>query len=234
MTATARANRRQAATVKPLRKRRRLSDRITFGHAAPVILAVGAGVFNMIALADRSATTQVPVANGPIVAGATVDSGDTHLVTVHSGDSALRAGLLSPSSLRDGWVAAVAINAGDPITRSVVAHAASGQGGLGAMSIPVAVSHADGGAIVAGDHVDVMVQNGAGAAQYVAQDLRVLGVPSTRNGSVLATSNNDYYVVVAVDRATALRLGNALAASSGGPGSSSGVQVVRTTGEPTP
>jgi hypothetical protein len=212
------------------RRRRSLTGRFTWGHVLPVVLAVLAAVFAAVALGDRSSTTRVPVANGPIAAGAPVDGGDTHLVTVHAGDTSLRAGLLPAASLGEGWVAAVAINAGDPITRSEVAHAAAGGGGLGAMSIPVPVSHADGGAIVAGDQVDVIGGSAAAGPEYIAKGLKVLGVANTRVGGVLAGTTGDYYVVVAVDRATALRLSAALAAS-GGSSATAGIQVIRTTGE---
>jgi Flp pilus assembly protein CpaB len=216
--------------AKARRRRRSLAGRVTWGHVLPVVLAVLAAVFAAVALGDRSSTVQVPVANGPIAAGAPVDRNDTHLVSVHAGDSSLRAGLLPAASLGEGWVAAVAINAGDPITRSEVAHAAAGGGGLGAMSIPVAVSHADGGAIVAGDRVDVIGGSAAAGPEYIAKGLKVLDVANTRATGVLATSTGDYFVVVAVDRATALKLSAALAAS-GGSAASAGIQVVRTTGE---
>jgi Flp pilus assembly protein CpaB len=209
----------------------RLTDRITFGHVAPVVLAVVAAMLVAAVLSDRSMTTQVPIAATSIPAGAAIGTRDTRLVSVHSGDTAVRSGLLPADDLGRGWVATVEIVAGDPITRSEVARAASGPGGLGSMSIPVSMAHADGGAIVAGDLVDVIADNGANGAQYIAQGLRVLSVPSaTTSTGVLASDAGSYYVVVAVDRPTALRL-SAAVAGTGGPGSSSGIDVVRTTGE---
>jgi Flp pilus assembly protein CpaB len=224
------------AAPAPPRRRQSLSERVTVGHVAPVVLAVFAGVFVLGALRDRSATALVAVANGPISAGAAVDGSDTRLVRVHAHDSGLRAGLLPAADLGRGWVAAVRIGAGDAITRSEVVHAGPGGGGLGSMSIPVAVSHAAGGSIVAGDRVDVIAENGAGSqgsagAQYVGQGLQVLAVSSSKTPRLLATTNGDYYVVVAVDRATALRLTAALASSSG-VGGGGNIEVVRTTGEP--
>ena len=213
------------------RRRRWLAGRLTWGHVLPVVLAVLAAVFAAVALGDRSSTTRVAVANGPIAAGVPVDGGDTRLVTVHAGDTSLRAGLLPAAGVVEGWVAAVAIRAGDPITRSEVVHPAAAGGGLGAMSVAVPVSHADGGAIVAGDQVDVIGGSGAGDGPvYIAQGLKVLNVADTRAGGVLTSGTGDYFVVVAVDRPTALRLSAALA-SSAGSAPSAGIQVVRTTGE---
>jgi hypothetical protein len=70
----------------------------------------------------------------------------------------------------------------------------------------------------------------AAGPEYIAKGLKVLGVANTRVGGVLAGTSGDFYVVVAVDRATALRLSAALAAS-GGSSASAGIQVIRTTGE---
>ncbi|MGH9126213.1 MAG: hypothetical protein ACRDZ8_16035 [Acidimicrobiales bacterium] len=186
-------------------------------------------------MSERGSTTTIPVAAHPIAVGATVNAGDTRIVTVHSSDTGVLSGILPVSSVGAGWVATVPIVAGDPITRSEVARAASGTQGLGAMSVPAAVADADGGQIVAGDLVDVISMNSTGGGpQYVAQGLRVLSVaPPSSSSGVLTTGNGDYYVVVAVDRPTALRVASALAAGSAG--NSSGVLVVRTTGEtPTP
>jgi len=231
MTTTVRRSQNDDAATRGPRRRRNLGDRLTIGHAAPVVLAVVAGALVAAALSQTGSTTEVPVASGAIAAGAPVNASDTRLVAVHSGDTAVRAGLLPAGNLSGGWVATVSINSGDPITRSEVSHAASGTGGLGAMSLPVPIANADGGAIVAGDLVDVIATSGPNGAQYIAQGLRVISVPSASSGAgVLATASDDYYVVVAVDRATALRLATALATSNG-QGSSAGIEVVRTTGE---
>ena len=59
---------------------------------------------------------------------------------------------------------------------------------------PGAPVHAEGGAIVAGDTVDVIAQSGSAqpadpaGIQYIAQGLKVLTVANTRTGGVLATS----------------------------------------------
>ena len=171
------------------------------------------------------------MASSPIPAGAAVNAGDTRLVKIHRADGGLRSGLLAAGDLGGGWVAAVRIDAGDPITRSVVTHAAAGSG-LGAMSIPVPVDRADGGGIGPGDRVDVLASDGNGGASYVAQGLTVVAVSPTRTSGVLAGASSDFWVTVAVDRATALRLTAALGASGAAPGTS--LEVVRSTGETAP
>ena len=100
------------------------------------------------------------------------------------------------------------------------------------MSIPVPVERADGGGIGAGDRVDVLAGDGNGGASYVAQGLMVVAVSPTRTSGVLAGASSDFWVTVAVDRATALRLTAALGASGAAPGTS--LEVVRSTGETAP
>jgi Flp pilus assembly protein CpaB len=195
---------------------------------APVVLAVLAAVLVLAGLRDRSATTVEPVASRSIPAGAAIDSGDTRLVKVHRSDSGLRSGLISPGVLGSGLVAATPIQAGDPITRSVSAHGTAGGSGLGSMSIPVPVDRADGGAIVTGDRVDVITSSG-GSASYLGQGLLVLSVSSSKAGGVLGAASSDFWVTVAVDRSTALRLAAALGSSTSGTAGT--VEVVRSTGE---
>ena len=217
-----------------VRSRRRLGERWTLGHVAPVVLAVLAGVFVLTGLRDRSATVLVPVASEVIPAGSAVDGADIRLVRVHRSDSVVVAALLPASAVGSGWVAATRIDAGEPISRSVVSHSTVAGSGLGSMSIPVPVNQADGGAIVAGDLVDVIAPTGGGGAMYVAVGLRVLSVAPTSSSGVLAGTTSSYYIVVAVNRVTALRVTAALGASSSTAGTSGGVEVVRSTGETAP
>ena len=210
---------------------RRWGERWTFGHVVPVVVAVLAFVFVVEGLRDRSAMVSVPVASHSIAAGSAVNSSDTRLVRAHRSDGAVVSGLLSSFALGGGgWVAKTTIAAGSPISESVVARGRPAGSGLGSMSIPVPVDQADGGGIVAGDVVDVIAPSGSGGAAYVAQGLPVLGVDSTRSSGLLA-STGAYYIVVAVDRATALRLTAALSAGGSSAGTPGGIEVVRTTGE---
>lgn len=214
-------------------RRRGLRGRLTVGHVAPVVLAVFTAVFVLAGLADRSATVEIPVASAAIPAGAAVNATDTRLVRVHRSDSRLVAGLISASELGQGWVAAVRIEAGDPITRSALTQTPAGASGLGAMSLPVPADRADGGALQPGDRVDVLGSDGNGGVAYLAEGLQVLAVSPPSSGLLSATSG-DYWISVAVDRATALKLAAALDAQSGGGSAVSALEVVLSSGEPPP
>jgi Flp pilus assembly protein CpaB len=139
---------------------------------------------------------------------------------------ALTHGLIGADQLGQSWVASVDLNNGEPIARSEIARSGSNTG-LGAMSIDVPADHAAGGSIVAGDRVDVIAADGSGGASYIAQGLRVLTVAPSGDGGLLGATVGDYWVEVAVDKATALRL----TAAMGGTDSLTGIEVVRSDGE---
>lgn len=214
------------------RVRRRFRPRWTAGHVVPVVMALLAAIFVLVGLRDRSATVLVPVASQPIPSGAQVTNADTHLTRVHRSESALLAGLMPASDLGMGWVTTARVAAGEPITLGMVSHGPAGGSGLGAMSLPVPLDRADGGAIQAGDRVDV-ISVLSGAASYVAQGLNVLAVSPSQTTGLLAGPSGDYWLTVAVDRATALRLAAALGAA-GSSGGGADLEVVRSTSEPTP
>jgi len=203
--------------------------RLSAGSLVPVVLAVLAATFAYEALQDRAAMVEVPVASVPISPGSPVDAADTHLVRAHASDGALTAGLLAAGQLGRGWTAEVRVGAGQPLTLSEVTKATTY--GLGVMSVQVPLEHAAGGAIGAGDLVDVIAANGSGGAYYVAQGLRVLSVgPSSSGADVLGGGDQNYFIDVAVGKQTALRLTAVLGESSLGGGAST-IEVVRSTGE---
>jgi hypothetical protein len=205
-------------------------SRLTAGSVVPVVLAVLAAGFAYEALQDRSSMTSIVVANSTVAAGAPIDSRDTRAVRVHSSDTALAQGLLTPSQLANGWVTTVALQTGEPVTLSEV-EKPSQLPALGQMSIAVPLPQAAGGRISAGNLVDVIASNGAGGAYYVAQGLRVLGVAPTSNSSgVLGGSAGTYFVIVDVDKQVALRIAAAVGAQAGGPGGEN-IEVVRSSGE---
>jgi hypothetical protein len=214
--------------------RSRSPSRLTAGSVVPVLLAVLAAGFAYAALQDRSSMTSIVVSSSMVPAGTAVNSHDTRTVRVHSSDTALAQGLLTPSQLGDGLVATVAVQPGEPVTLSEV-EKASLVPALGEMSIAVPLQQAAGGRIGAGDLVDVIAADGTGGAYYVAQGLRVLGVaPASSSSGVLGGGAGSYFVVVAVDKQTALRIAGALG-SGGGGGTGNDIEIVRSTGEvPTP
>ena len=93
--------------------------------------------------------------------------------------------------------------------------------GLRSMSLPIAVAHAAGGTIVAGDRVDV-ISVLDGSATYVATDVEVIGSSDVDGGSF--GSIGDYHIVVAVDARQALDLAEAIESSS--------LEIIRSTGAP--
>lgn len=235
MTAT--RHRQSATNERPplVSGRRSVLDRVTLNHVVPVLLGIIAAVLVAVALNDRAATSQIAVATRSIAAGSPVDASDTRFIAVHSDDVALLQGVMPAAAMGHGWVATIPIANGNPITQSEVTHPAA-DGGLGSMSLPVPIANADGGQISAGDTVDVIANGGTGGAQYVAQNLRVLSVPAatSTSGVLSQTSTSDYYIVVAVDPDTALRLSNSLSMSSNSQNGASNISVVRTTGESSP
>jgi Flp pilus assembly protein CpaB len=205
-------------------------SRLTAGSVVPVVLAVLAAGFAYEALQDRSSMTSIVVANSMVPAGAPIDGRDTRAVRVHSSDTAVAPGLLTPSQLGSGWVTTVALRSGEPVTLSEV-EKPSLVPALGQMSIAVPLPQAAGGRINAGDLVDVIASNGAGGAYYVAQGLRVLGVaPSSNSSGVLGGGTGTYFVVVAVDKQVALRVAAAVGAQTGGAGGEN-IEIVRSSGE---
>jgi SAF domain len=216
----------QAPTLRSAPRRVR---RLTTGSVVPMVLAVLAGGFAYESLLDRSATTGIVVAKSFVPAGMLVDNADTRVVRVPTSDVALAHGLLNPSELEGRWVAAVPVQAGEPITSSEISRPAAGPP-LGEMSISVPMQQAAGGTISVGDLVDVIASSAPDGAYYVAQGLRVLGVaPTTSASGVLDGGAGSYFIVVAVGKQTALRIATALGAQ--GSVGAADIEVVRSTGE---
>ena len=193
----------------------------------PVVLAVLAGVFAYQALQARSAMTEVVVAKTDIAAGQPVSVSDTKMIAVHASDEELTQGLLAPAQLGGPWAAAVDLVAGEALTRAELVPAGQ-SAGLGAMSVAVPEDQAVGGALSAGDLVDIVEAGGPGGSHYVAQDLRVLDVASSAGGGVAALggASGQYYVVVAVTKQTALAISAALVGGGNATGNS-GLEIVR-------
>src|SRR5262249_33557512 len=124
------------------------------------------------------------------------------------------------SSLR-GQIAVtrIAANAVVPIG-SVRAPAA--KGGLRAMSIPIDPALAAGGALAAGDHVDIVFRS-RDAASIIVADAEVLAVDARGRGGIGETSS-PFVVTIAVDARQSLLLGAAIADGH--------ISIARTTGAP--
>jgi Flp pilus assembly protein CpaB len=168
------------------------------------------------------------VASRQIPAGATINAGDTRTIKMRTADADALSGLLSPAQVTGGLVATTAISPGEPIIRTETLNGPARAAGLGSMSLPIPADQADGGAIAVGDQVDVIAGTPTGA-NYIAQGLTVLAVSTPATTGVLAGTNTNYSITVAVDQPTALRLAAALAASTTSSGNT--LEVIRSTGE---
>lgn len=194
------------------------------GHLVSLVLAVVAAVAVLAAVQGQSATRSVPIANRSVAAGVELTPADLKTVTMRASDAAMITGLLTPQAVV-GRISTVPIVAGEPITQAETGSRRPAGAGLGQMSIAIPLTDADGGNIVSGDRVDVIFAEPQGAA-YAAQDVLVLSVSSASSTSLLGVSGSSYFLILAVDKATALRIATALASSS-----TNSVQVVRSNGE---
>lgn len=210
-----------------VRRKARLRVRaVSAGHVLPVVFALLAFVAVLALLRDRRAQTPVLVAARTIPAGTVVDAGDTRVEMIASSDAARLGGLLRSPPV--GAVASESVAAGEPIVAGEIADGTLG-GSLGEMSIPVPVDLAAGGALAAGDKVDVIDMSPSGAA-YVAQGLTVLATASSSGGGLLSSSSTGgYWVTVAVGRTAELAISAALGTSSAAGRS---VEVVRSPLDP--
>jgi len=208
---------REAGSPQPAR--RRFRRRLSATHVLIAIVVILAFVLNLLVLQDRGSTTLVAVANRSIAAGTTIDADSLRLVPVDSGFEALPT-LVGEAELDAyaGRVASRSISEGALIERAALVGAET-PSGLRAMSLPVSVEHAAGGALVAGDRVDV-ISVSDGTAGFAAVDLEVISVAESSSAAIGGITS--YHVVVAVAADQALTLAQALDAGS--------LEIVRSTG----
>jgi len=209
-------------------RRRTLGTRLTLAHVAPVALGIVAAVLVLAGLKDRSATQEVAVADHAIPAGQAVTVADVRWVAVHRGDGLVADGLVGRRGLVGAWVANVSIPNGSPITSADISPR-SAASGLGSMSIQLPPARADGGALRPGDRVDV-VSVASGQAVYVASNLLVLAVETGSSGVLGGVQDSSYYVTVAVDPPTALRIAAAQGVSVAGAGAQ--VELIKLPSDP--
>ena len=201
--------------------RKRVIARASFGHLVMVAAALLAFVLVMAVLRNRDATVTVAVAAHDIQPGARVEASDVRLVELPA-DSPLLASLVPAAQLEGSSAEAVRrLPKGSVIARTDIATGGN-RLSTNAMSIPLGAEHAVGGQLSAGDHVDV-IDGGVTPAAYVLRNAEVLAVASTSRARGLAQVRSEYFVTVAVDPDSALRLAEAIAAGK--------LELVRSTGE---
>lgn len=184
-----------------------------------VVAALLAGLLNYDLLRSRDRSVPVAIAAEALTPGQTV-SASSFATTAVRVDPEVLATLLAPGAVGqvEGWVSAAPVAQGDLVRVSDL-RAPAAAAGERAMSLPVDPAHAAGGALAAGDRIDVIAV-GPSSASYVLVDTPVL---ATGGGapSALAASGS-FTITLSVDDAEALRLAAAI--------QSGGLEVVRVTG----
>lgn len=202
-------SRHQREAGSPPTARRRLRRRLSASHVVIAIVVILAFVLNLLVLQDRDSTTLVAIAERPLASGSPVDTSSLRLVPIDSDFEGIDALVTEDEfSGLEGWVLARPIPAGAPIEATALVEPGS-RSGLRAMSLPVPIEHAAGGALSAGDRVDVIAVT-EGAARFVAVDLEVVSVSETGSGAIGSISS--YHLVVNVEPEQALELAEAMAA----------------------
>lgn len=208
----------------PRRSGTALIGRISAGHWIMLTAGLLAVLANFALLRSRDEMVQVAAADRDLGRGSAATADAFHLVEIQ-GDADVLSTLVPAEGVAalDGLIAARSISAGELISTSdfVSAAAPSEQR---AMSIPVDRVHATGGMISDSDVVDVIVVTD-GLAEYIVIAAPVLDVASSSSSGIGASGQ--YYVTVAVDSLTALRIAAAIDGGS--------IEIVRSTGatEPT-
>ena len=210
----------QAISTEPTPiRRRRAWTRLSAGHVLMILAFLLAAVANLVVLRRADVTYPVAVAATDLVPGRTVRPEDLRIVEIDAGPEVL-ATLVNDPTLGVGQVVTRLIPAGD-LVRTSDLEATATFDRQRAMSIPVARSHAAGGAISVGDRVDVIavVED---KAHFVAAGAEVIEVSSPGEGAL--SGGAEFFVVISVDSQTALDLAGAL--------NTGDIEVVRSTGAP--
>jgi Flp pilus assembly protein CpaB len=178
---------------------------------------------NFALLRSRDEMVQVAAADRDIGRGSIATSDVFHLVEIQ-GDTEVLSSLVPADGVDalDGLIAARSITAGELISTSDFVSAAA-PSEKRAMSIPVDRVHAAGGMISDADVVDVIVV-ADGVAEYIVIAAPVLDVASSSSSGIGASGQ--YYVTIAVESLTALRIAGAIDGGS--------IEIVRSTGATQP
>jgi Flp pilus assembly protein CpaB len=202
-------------------RRRALSSRVSTGHIVMVLAGLLGALLTLSALRAADDTRPVLVAAHDIVPGTVVHERWLRISRIHADDGVL-ASLFDASAINDlsGQVAITRIPAGSLLTHDDVRPVSAGHAPR-AMSFPIPIPRAVGGALVAGDRVDVLaVRHNTGRTSYVATDVQVLAF--SRNGGSPLQGSEDASVTLAVDPEAAARIASAQETGS--------VTLVRATG----
>jgi Flp pilus assembly protein CpaB len=204
--------------------RRVLTSRVSGGHVVMVVAGLLGALLTLSALRAADDTRPVVVAARDIVPGTVIDARWLRPSNIHA-DAGVLATLFDASEIDNlrGRIAVARIPAGSLLTHDDVRVTTAGEAPR-AMSFPISIARAVGGALVAGDRVDVLsVQRNTGRSKYVATDAAVLAF-SNHGGGALQGSD-DANVTLAVDPDVAAQIASALETGS--------ITLVRATGAAT-
>jgi Flp pilus assembly protein CpaB len=202
-------------------RRRALTSRVSTGHVVMVVAGLLGALLTLSALRAANDSHPVLVAAHDIVPGTVIDGRSFRASDIHA-DSGVLATLFDASSVDDlrGQIAVARIPSGSLLTHDDIRAVAAGEAPR-AMSFPIPVTRAVGGALVAGDRVDVLsVQHNTGRAKFVATGATVLAF-SNHGGGALQGSD-DASITLGVEPEVAARIASALETGS--------VTLVRATG----
>ncbi len=207
-------------TSTPARPRRRVGSQLSLPHLVTLLAGLLAMLLVFAVLRGGEATSRVAVAAREVRAGAPLARSALRFTDLRA-PAAIRQQLIGPESLAglEGWIATRTVAPGELVTRGDFRpRAAVAQ--QRAMSVPVDPAHAVGGALEAGDRVDVIRVLDTGQAVFVVAGAQVLSVnrpdPSTIGPA------GAYSLTLAVSSQDALRLAAAIRSEK--------FEVVRSTG----
>ena len=199
-------------------------SRISFGHVLMVLAGLLAVVLNLALLRGDSVPEMVVVAARDLGTGTRIAASDMTVVAAPlEGELADRFTREAELETLVGLVVGRPIAAGEPVFASDVRPEAAPDAGR-AMSVPVDVAQAVGGALRRGDRVDVIGVDD-GVASYIATGVEVLAVPDAE-GTGLAAATSDFNITLAVDDRQAISIAGVLDRGE--------VHIVRSTGAPAP
>lgn len=211
---------RAAGWAQASNRRRKRFPSISGLHLLVVATGVLALVANLALLRRGEAPlTRMAVTTVDLLPGRTLQPAHIELVPMDVPEQ-VASGLVSEADLvgYQGWVVTARTTPGSLLGKANL-RAPLATSEYRAMSLPVAVQHAAGGDLVAGDLVDVIRVDDE-QASFVATGLVVLDVPGQTDGALGLSGS--FYLVLQVDERTALSLALAM--------SNAEVEVLRSTG----
>jgi Flp pilus assembly protein CpaB len=217
-TDVAAAPARKVSTPGP--PRRRVGSRLSLPHLVTLLAGLLAMLLVLAVLRGGEVTYRVAVATHEIPGGTPLAGSALRFVDLRA-PGAVREQLIAPDAVAGlrGWIATRAIRPGDLVTRGDF-RPPGAVARQRAMSVPVDPAHAVGGALEAGDRVDVVRVLDNGQAVFVVAGSQVLNV-NRPDPSAIGPAGA-YSLTLAVSSQDALRLAAAIRSEK--------FEVVRSTG----